>query len=47
MFIKNLNESYDLIERNIKLVDLPSFCEEAVEAAGYLEEFVQELRKLV
>ena len=47
MFIKNLNESYDLIERNIQLVDLPSFCEEAVEAAGYLEEFVQELRKLV
>lgn len=46
-FIANLNNSYDLIERNIQLVDLPSFCEEAVDAAGYLEEFVTEIKKLV
>lgn len=47
MFIKNLNESYDLIERNIQLVDLPSFCEEALEAANYLDEFVEGIKKLV
>lgn len=47
VYIQNLNASYDLIERNLQLVDLPSFCEEALEAVGYLDEFVQELRKLV
>lgn len=46
VFIQNLNESYDLIERNIQLVDLPSFCEEAVDHVGYLDEFVAEIRKL-
>lgn len=47
MFIKNLNNSYDIIERNIQLVDLPSFCGDALEAADYFDEFVQEINKLV
>lgn len=33
-FIQNLNASAELIERNIMLVDLPTFCGEAIAAAG-------------
>lgn len=33
-FIKNLNNSAELMERNLMLVDLPTFCGEAVAAAG-------------
>lgn len=47
MFIKNLNNSYDLIERNLQLVDLPSFCEEALDHVGYLEEFIEGVKKVL
>lgn len=40
-FIKNLNEARDLLERNMYLVDLPSFCLEAIVAAG--QDFVDEI----
>ena len=33
-FIQNLNASAELIERNLQLVDLPTFCGEAIAAAG-------------
>lgn len=44
--IRNLNNSYDLIERNIMLVDLPSFCEEAVEFVGKLDEVVERIGEI-
>lgn len=45
-FIENLNASAELLERNIQLVDLPSFCAEALDAVDYLDEFVKEIKKI-
>lgn len=48
-FIKNLNASAELIERNLMLVDLPTFCVDAVEAAGQdvYEKFKSDLLNIV
>lgn len=46
-FIKNLNNSADLLMRNIQLVDLPSFSAEAIQAAGVYKEFYQQIKEIV
>lgn len=45
MFIKNLNNSADLILRNIQLVDLLSFWREALDHAGVLQTFTDEIKE--
>lgn len=48
-FIKNLNESEDVLLRNLQLVDLRSFCAEAIMAVGddYFAEYSAALENLV
>lgn len=48
VFIQNLNKSAELIERNIQLVDLPTYCGEAVAAAGQdvYEQFVKDILEI-
>lgn len=44
-FVQALNKSGELMERNLTLVDLPSFCGEAVAAAGQdiYDQFVKDI----
>lgn len=48
-FIQNLNASAELIERNLMLVDLPTYCVDAVAAAGQdvYNQIVQDLNAIV
>lgn len=47
-FIQALNSSAELMERNLQLVDLPSFCGEAVAAAGQevYDKFVKDIKAI-
>lgn len=45
-YIENVNKSKELIERNIQLVDLPTYCLEAVAAAGVLDEYIADIMKI-
>jgi 5'-3' exonuclease len=49
VFIKNLNESEELLLRNLYLVDLPSFCIEAIQAVGdgFFDEYHAGLQELL
>lgn len=49
VYIKKLNEAEELLMRNMILVDLPSFCTDAIAAAGddVLEDFTNRLLEMV
>ncbi|AQT25228.1 flap endonuclease [Providencia phage vB_PreS_PR1] len=46
-FIRKVNESAELIERNVQLVDLVSFSAEALAHAGVYNKFVEELEEII
>ncbi|QPB12121.1 hypothetical protein [Providencia phage PSTCR5] len=46
-FIRKVNESAELIERNVQLVDLVSFSAEALAHAGIYNKFLEELEEII
>lgn len=46
-FIRKVNESAELIERNVQLVDLVSFSAEALAFVGMYDKFIEELEEVI